>query len=360
MKKPDPYQFHRIALAPVLPGASKSDVENACKQTEFLEESEFLSFLMQQGLAPMWDQALEHAEAASRLSQHFRDSLHQARLHATGTYLIHKNKLALIRETLEGADIAHVVYKGADTRERYYSEPSLRPAMDIDLLVAGDHKMAAINAFKEQGFNFYGAKENISHEASLTKGNTSIDLHWDIMRPGRTRKPMTDTLLDIRQDHGSHWGMSDEGNLFVLLVHPVFTKYSTSPQATLMRNVDLAHILSGKNWDLGRVVQLLDEAGLKTAAWITLRWLQLITNTTLGDSIMEAVKPGPVRRKYLGWWLEKNLATRLLNKPALVQLGFTLPAHDKLTDTLRAIRLKHQADRNAAADLLEMEDISPG
>jgi Uncharacterised nucleotidyltransferase len=356
VKKPDPYQFHRIALAPVLPGATEKDIESACIQAESLDEDDFLNFLMQQGLAPMWDKALEKTGASGRLSQQFRDSLHQARLHTTGTYLIHKNKLTLIREILEGANIPYVVYKGADTRERYYSEPSLRPAADIDLLVPSDHKIAVTRAFKEQGFNFYGAKENISHEANLVKGNTSIDLHWDIMRPGRTRRPMVDILLDTRQDCGSHWGMSDEGNLFVLLVHPVFTKYSTSPQATLMRTVDLAHILAGKEWELGKLVQLLDMAGLKTAAWITLRWLKLITNTTLGDSIIEAVKPGTLRRKYLLWWLEKNLATRLLDRPWLIQLGFTLPAHDKTSDALRAIRYIRKAADSASSDLQTIEE----
>jgi hypothetical protein len=41
---------------------------------------------------------------------------------------------------------------------------------------------------------------------------------------------MTNTLLEARQDFGSHWGMSDEGSLFMMLVHPVFTKYSTTPK----------------------------------------------------------------------------------------------------------------------------------
>jgi hypothetical protein len=351
VRKTDPYRLHRIALAPLLPETTQQDIENACMQAASVDEEEFLGFLVEQGLAAMWDKALEMTDAANRLSPHLRNTLHKVRLQTTGTYLIHKNKLKLIREILDGAGIPHVVYKGADTRERYYSEPSLRPAVDIDLLVAKDQRITAIKAFRERGFDFHATVENISHEANLVKGATSIDLHWDIMRPGRTRRPIINTLLNTREDQGSHWGMSDEGNLFVMLVHPVFTKYSTTPQATLTRTVDLAKVLAGQNWELGKVIQLLDTAGLKTAAWITLRWLQLITNTTLGDSIIEAVKPGVARRKYLDWWLEQNLATRLLNQPGLVQLGLTLPAHDKASDALRAIRLKRQADKSAAAEL---------
>jgi hypothetical protein len=216
-------------------------------------------------------------------------------------------------------------------------------------------KINAIKAFKQQGFDFYAKSENISHEANLVKGKTSIDLHWDIMRPGRTRIPMTDTLLSTRQDHGSHWGMSNEANLFVMLVHPVFTKYATAPQASLMRTVDLAQVMAGKDWEVVKVIQLLETAGLKTAAWITLQWFRQLTHSTIANEAIEKLKPGKLRQKYLNWWLEKNLASRLQGKPIYVQLGFTLPAHDTPTDAIQAVKKQRLAGRNAQKDLKRIE-----
>jgi Uncharacterised nucleotidyltransferase len=349
--KPDLYQLHSIALGPLLPGVSEEDIVDFCNQAAALDETEFLAFLHQQGLAPLWDKVFENPRAASQLPENFKNSVHEARMRATGTYLIQSNQLVTIKSILDVAAISHAVYKGAHTRERYYTEPSLRPAVDIDILVPDRQKIRAIIALNQHGFEFHATPENISHEANLVKGATSIDLHWDIMRPGRTRIPMTDTLLETRQDYGSHWGMSDEANLFVLLVHQVFVRYTTTPQATLMRIVDLVQLIGREKLRWEETIELLEMAGLKTAAWITLRWLLLLTGQSAELAVLEKLRPGKLRQTYLNWWLEKNLATRFLNKPGLVQLGFTLPAHDKATDALRAIRLKHQANQNAAGEL---------
>jgi hypothetical protein len=104
-----------------------------------------------------------------------------------------------------------------------------------------------------------------------------------------------------------------------------------------------------------KTIELLEVAGLKTAAWITLRWVRLVTGSGPAQTVTEGLAPGKLRQKYLNWWLERNLATRLLDKPGLVQLGFTLPAHDKPKDALRAIRLKRQADRSAVEELQAIE-----
>jgi hypothetical protein len=356
----DPYQLHRVALSPLLPGATQDDIACACEQLVTIGEETFSAFLQKQGLAPMWDYMLQQQNSADQLTEDFKESLHQSRLYATATYLIQRHKLTLIKEVLENANIPHAVYKGADTRERLYEEPALRPAVDIDILVLDEHKVAAIKAFKKEGYEFYASAKNISHEANLNQGKTSIDLHWDILRPGRTRIPMAPRFLDTRVDYGSHWAMSDEATLFVMLVHPVFVKYGTTPQAALMRMVDIAKLLAKSNVNWKAVIQLLDEAGLKTAAWITLSWLELLTGKQQHKHIMSALKPSVPKQKYLQYWLHKNLSSRLLNKPVYVQLGFTLPAHDRWGDAFRAIRqarkLAQSQDKNLTVLLALTEE----
>lgn len=347
----DPYKLHRVALSPLLPGATQDDIANACDQLVAIGEKPFSSFLQQQGLAPMWHYMLEQQDSTSQLTEEFKSTLHQARLNTTGTYLLHRHKLTLIREILDNANIPHAVYKGADTRERLYEEPALRPAVDLDILVVDEHKVAAIRAFKKNGFELYAAAENISHEASLNKGKTSIDLHWDILRPGRTRIPMAARLLDTRLDYGSHWGMSDEATLFVMLVHPVFVSYGTTPQAALMRMVDMAKLLAKNDVNWKEVIQLLEEAGLKTAAWISLTRFEQLTGVPQAAHIMSALRPGALRQKYLYYWLQKNLSSKFLNKPICVQLGFTLPAHDRWDDAIRAVRRARALRQSQEDDL---------
>ena len=346
------YPFHRAALAPLLPGATPAVLKQACAEALELGETAFRDFLHQQGLAPMWDELLaQQGHGEDPLSEEFKESLHQARLHATGLYLVQHHRLSEIRGILDDEGIAHVVYKGADTRERYFVEPALRPATDIDLLVDDSNKVRAIQALQRAGFEFHATEDNISHEANLNRGKISIDLHWDIMRPGRTRISIVGELLEGRRDCGSHWGMSDEANLFVMLVHPVFTKYSTAPQAALVRMVDLINLLARGGIDWDQLFALLDKAGLRTAAWITLRWLRLLTGTPLADDALGILQPGKLRRKYMEYWIDGNLATRWQAKPIYVQLGLTLPAHDRWRDAMHAVRQARKLRHSQHDDL---------
>lgn len=351
LNKDVPYYLHRIALLPLLPDASPGDIGRACQHLDSTNETAFLNFLRQQGLAAMWDKMLEDNDSAQLVSNEFKASLHQTRLLTTGTYLLHHHHIQLIKTTLEQANISHVVYKGADIRERLYNEPALRPSADIDVLVHEQHKIAVIKAFKQQSFELCPSATIISHEVSLLKGGASIDLHWDILRPGRTRIPMANTLLESRIDYGSHWGMSNEATLFIMLVHPVFAKYGTAPNASLMRMVDMALLLAQNNINWQAVRLLLDKAGLKTAAWITLKWYQLLTDHPPPAEFTSAIKPGKLRQKYLNHWLEKNLSSALFEKPVYVQLGFTLPAHDSWKDAFRAVRRARELRYTQEADL---------
>jgi Uncharacterised nucleotidyltransferase len=347
----DPLELHRAVLQPMLQAGC---FDLVVRFLQHGDESTLLSFLHQQGLAPLWAQTLEKANTTS-FSSEFFSSLHQARLQATGIYLIQTNQMENVRSILDSKKVEHVVYKGADIRERYYPEPALRPAVDIDVLIDQKDKERAIVALHDAGFSFHGKPENISHEASLVKGKTSVDLHWDILRPGRTRTPMSQALLESRQKFGSHWGLSDEANLFVMLVHPVFVRYSTTPLASLVRTVDLYRLMTEKSPAWAKTIELLDMAGLKTAAWITLRWLQLLTGHGPEKELWRELAPGKLRQNYLNWWLEKDIATRLMEKPAMVQFGFTLPAHDKVTGAMRAVLIKSRAEKSANEDLKKIE-----
>lgn len=351
----DPYQLHRAALAPLLPGAQVAQLEQSCQVAATIGEQPFANFLLEQGLAPLWDEKIQSYRGDLPVSKLFRDSVHQSRMHATGIYLLQHNNLSKIRAILDQASIPHTVLKGAHTRERYYDEPALRPAVDQDVLVSKELKEQAIQALQSADFTFYGVPENISHECSLEKGRISVDLHWDILRPGRTRLPMAQTILDNRQDYGSHWGPNDNACLFMLLVHPVFTKYLTAPQATLVRQLDLVLLMEEGKPDWNVVFHWLEISGLKTAAWLSLTWLELITGITVDKKVVATLTPGPIRQHYLQRWLNHNLATRWSSKPSIIQIGFTLPAHDSLRDSARAMRAS-RACRKEGPNMLDALD----
>lgn len=338
-----------------MPGATQADMERASTAVAELGQIPFAAFLCYQGLAPLWDECIERHPGKLSLQAEFTDLLHQARLHATGNYLIQRHNLAHVREILSAEGVIHVAIKGAHTREVYYQTPALRPATDIDILVRPDDKLRAIKAFQVANFDFVGSPETISHEASLLKGNTSIDLHWDILRPGRTRQNMVDRLLSDRVDYGNHWGMSTAGTLFMMLVHPVFTKYTTTPHATLVRLVDLAQLLDTHPEAMAETERLLDMAGLRTAGWITTQWLHLLTGNTVAAELCVRLRPGPVRRWWLHNWLRHDWSSKLLEQPVAIQLGFTLPAHDRCRDAARATGIARQCRKEGLKTLEFLE-----
>ncbi len=347
----DPYQLHRNALAPLLPGATDATLEAACAAAHDLGVQAFTTFLIAQGLGPLWDARLESHADQQLLCGDSKSRLHACRLHSTGNYLLQRHSLVQAKTILDVAGVRNVVTKGGHVREVFYAEPALRPAQDIDILIHPDDRVTAIRAFQEKGFEFQGVIENIAQDCSLLKGNTAIDLHWDILRPGRTRQPIVEELLDGRVDYGSHWGMSHGATLFLMLVHPVFRKYSTTPYASLVRLVDLAKVLQQCPESAVQARHLLHTTGMTTAGWITATWLHLLTRDPRAQSLAATLRPGRLRQRYLYSWLATDRSTRLLHHPALIQWGFTLLAHDRLTDAIRALRQAWRCKRAATATL---------
>jgi hypothetical protein len=69
------------------------------------------------------------------------------------------------------------------------------------------------------------------------------------------------------------------------------------------------------------------------------------------DAWIDSVRPGRLRAAYLRQWLERDLPSRWLDKPLLIQFGFTLALHDRPGDVMHALGGLRQARRNQARDM---------
>ena len=348
----DPYLLHRTALRPLLPNVAPSALEQAWDNVASIGEDRFIHFLLAQGLGPSWDEFINRCPTVCQFSKSNLAILHNSRLTATADYLLQKNCLDQTSQILVAANIRHAVIKGLHTRERYFPRPALRVAVDQDVLIVPRDRVKAIRAFQKEGFTFRGVPENISHECSLINGKRNIDLHWDVLRPGRTRMPMAPRILGTTMDYGSHWGPDDNATLYLLLVHSVFAKYLTTPHASLIRLLDLAYVLEKSEIDWDVVLDWLYNSGLKTAAWLTFTWFQILTNISISDFVYSELKPGHIKTRYLESWLNNDLSSRWQDNNLLMQLGFTLIAHDQVADSWRAA-FAARSCRKSGPEMLE-------
>jgi len=349
---------YRLALMPV-----GENTEPSALSAALLEGGPtFVDFLIGQNLAPLWQHYLQSG-AIQSLSPATIDALQQARLSAAAGYLVQRAALDHIDQLFETEKIPYAVMKGVHLRERAYPDSSLRPAADIDILVMPADRKRVARVLFDAGYTVDIDLSNISHEASFTRTTVTIDLHWDIMRPGRTRVDMPAGFLLRRQRVNGFWGLSDVDALFLMLTHPAFTKYVCSPNMGLLRVADFLLWIQNRTTDWPAVVRLLDTAGLKTAAWTMLTWYRLLAAPAVAIAMqpwLNDLLPGRLRSAYLQYWLTRDLPSRWLNRPLRIQLGFTLFLHDRLSDAGRALAgwLRSRYRRRRDAGLLLDEGIS--
>ena len=99
---------------------------------------------------------------------------------------------------------------------------------------------------------------------------------------------------------------------------------------------------------------MLEENGVRVAAWATLRWVDLLAGTyapALLPNMLADLEPGRLRRTWLDYWLQNDLPDRTSNARWTRLLGFSLFLHDAPGDALRAAQGRRRASRRSKADL---------
>ena len=300
-----------------------------------------VDFLVWHGLAGWWLAQLTTEGLASQIPASAHKKLTIDRRAALAMYLMQTHAISELSAAFEKKNIVCAVFKGAAVREEAYATPALRSACDVDVLVAPAARFEAIECLESLGFVQQSEVDASAHEVTLVRGRVDVDLHWDILRPGRTRRPLVDSLLAQRVRGPTLWRLSDTDTVFMMLVHPAITKYVCSRNMGVNRVLDFALFTRTRPIDWAGVQQRLDEAGLQTAAWCTLRWIALLRapDVLIPPDFLNAIAPGSIRKAYLNLWLINDLPGRLLNRGDwFIRAAFTLPMHDRLSDAWRALR----------------------
>lgn len=350
----EPFRVHRLALAAANPDAQEASLRSAWQSLllDFGEER-LLAFLAYHGLDVVWGRAMRQGRFDATPGESARLALDKARLVATVRYLGQRGVLQEVDALFTSLDIPYAAYKGAHIRERVYDEPTLRKARDLDVLVREVDRERAARALIGAGFILRVDPRVVSHEASLFRDHSQIDLHWDVLRPGRSRIPLADAFLARRCRVGELSVLDDEDEVVVMLTHGAFVRYVCSSQLLLCRAMDFLVWTRSRPVAWDSVYQRLEAAGLIGAAWAVLAWFDLLGNgitDAVPAGFVDRLRPGALRAAYLRKWVEADLVGYLASWPILIKVGFTLPMHDQLSDALRFLRHWTRARSQAARD----------
>lgn len=335
----------RTALLPAFQDASTAELRQALADGGPALET----LILRQQLGPLW-----HARTKA-------DPFAPSRVNAAMLYMRQLAAQHEIGELFTRKGIAYAIFKGAAIRELIYDDPSARLCCDIDVLVSPGQRAEAARALVDAGYRLQLDPSVASHEVVLARDLVAIDLHWNLLRPGRTPASMTDQMLARRQEHGGRWILSDQDTLFVLLVHPAFSKHLSTSQMGLHRVADIALWVQRREVDWPALHRELDACGLKTAGWTMLGLVRMLAPDGFGsvvDASIQALRPNRLRAAYLSAWLNQDLSSRLGRLHAVRLLGFSLLLHDQPADAWRALKGWHQSRTSRDADAFVFDGLT--
>ena len=172
----------RAALLPAFEDSSVEDLARSLNEGGPRLEA----LILRQQLGPTW-----HARTKA-------NAFAESRVKAAMLYLSQMGAQRELDAIFTAKGITYAIFKGAAIRESIYDDPSVRLCCDIDILVTPANRAAAARALVDAGYRLRVDPSLASHEVVLARPPVAIDLHWNLLRPGRTPDSMTDQMLARR------------------------------------------------------------------------------------------------------------------------------------------------------------------
>lgn len=296
-----------------------------------------VDLLARHRVGPLWWYRVQQAGLARRVPAPLRDRLEGWQQQAVATELLQRHTWSRLGAALDDAEITHLVFKGRHFGELLYPQPWLRVGTDIDVLVSQADLHKAIDVLRQQGLKLQAGPPPVTHEVPLSDGRVSVDLHWELWRPGRSRSSLGAGMLAGRQRLGDLWVPDAVGTLLVLLLHTAITEYVS---ARLIRLIDVDAYLTVHGAELQtawpRFLEICRDAGLRSAAWATLTATQHFLGTKVPAQWLRDLQPGPLRRAWLACWPTMEVGVLYERWPNLSRAFLSMSLQDDWSGVRRA------------------------
>jgi len=108
--------------------------------------------------------------------------------------------LPAVVTAMRDAGVRVAAIKGASYAKHLYGHPAERPMSDVDLLVPAGQRTEAERVLRAIGFELSPIAPVMHHAVPFVRGDMVIDLHWNVISPGRGRVDLDEV-----------WGRTVEG-----------------------------------------------------------------------------------------------------------------------------------------------------
>lgn len=170
--------------------------------------------------------------------------------------------LPLIVNTLHRAGIRACALKGVAYAKTLYPTPSERPMSDVDLMVPLADAASARAALAEVGFRPFAHTAVMHHAIALARGDLALDLHWNIIGPGRARIDLDAVWNRVSVDEDGLCQLEPADALTFHLIHLARNRLrlplvNVVDAARLLERTSREEMLSrARSWGLERPVAL--------------------------------------------------------------------------------------------------------
>ena len=324
-----------LICASLAPNAGHSKLEESVTAARRLPQEHLLALLDEHQLAVLWWYALRKGGFVKNIEGGLCRALDSRTRRARVMALRRDLMLKELSCRLQRSGIPWIVFKGAQLAEEAYEETFLRVGVDSDVVVLPRHKEEVARILEEMGLTPKPGFLQATAQHDFGNGGELVDLHWEILRPGRSRISLAELAIEKRKKFGEVlWVADPPTTLAVLMIHTAISDYVTQ---RLVRALDILRWVYLFPESVAGAVDEILRSGVAPGAWLVGMWLKEIFGWGLPEEELNRLRPGWFRCAYLRRWL-KNDPLRCYERHRLVTQGaFSLVLQENGADILRAL-----------------------
>ena len=231
---------------------------------------------------------------------------------------------AYFLKILDKEGIPAVAMRGMALTQWVYSDPILRPMVDIDILIPSRVRYDFVANLENHGLT---CKKFLRSQFVYVIGSAKIEVHWSFLTPKRYRAAANfDSWLETRQEFETKSGViycfSPENELLDLICH-AFIHHELD---TLLKLTDIALVASHPNLDWDYINRWSEKASMMRLFTLTLGLIDHLFGFTFSDNLTPKSRPSDqVVKFYQGYsarfFQTDRVAYALRRKQALLYVA---------------------------------------